>query len=133
MTNSGVMLDTNVVSRLMRDPAGPLLTRLGQQTGAIISIVSLAELRFGIARTGSTRLQTALDGLLRQLPVAALDSPADRSYAELRVVLEQTGRPIGPNDLLIAAHALALDLTLITGNLREFSRVPGLRVENWLD
>jgi tRNA(fMet)-specific endonuclease VapC len=64
--------------------------------------------------------------------VLALDKEADRRYAEIRHRLEQRGTPIGPNDLLIAAHALALDLTLVTANVDEFARVPRLRVENWL-
>jgi tRNA(fMet)-specific endonuclease VapC len=67
------------------------------------------------------------------VPVVAFEHRADEVYAEIRSWLEARGTPIGPNDLFIAAHALSLDLTLVTGNLREFSRVPGLRVENWLD
>jgi tRNA(fMet)-specific endonuclease VapC len=66
------------------------------------------------------------------LPILSLSPPVNRHYAVIRSHLEQTGKPIGPNDLLIAAHALALNLTLVTANLREFERVPGLSVENWL-
>ena len=67
------------------------------------------------------------------MSIVPFAEPADQVYAELRAHLERAGTPIGPHDLLIAAHALALDLTLVTDNLREFSRVPDLRVENWLD
>ena len=67
-----------------------------------------------------------------ELEDARREDLADHRYAEIRLYLDQRGRPIGPNDLLIAAHALALDLTLVTANVEEFERVPGLRVENWL-
>jgi len=64
--------------------------------------------------------------------VLPLDIPGDRQYAEIRTALEQAGTPIGPNDLLIAAHALALDVTLVTANTLEFQRVANLRLDNWL-
>ena len=66
------------------------------------------------------------------MEVLPLEPPADRRYGELRNHLTRQGRPIGPNDLLVATHALAMDLTLVTANFREFQRVPSLRVENWL-
>ena len=96
------------------------------------SIVVAAELRYGAARLGSARLTRQLESILSALEVLPLESPADRRYAELRCQLEKRGMPIGPNDLLIAAHALAGDCTLVSANEREFSRVPGLKVVNWL-
>jgi tRNA(fMet)-specific endonuclease VapC len=127
------MLDTNAVSSLMRQPTGPVYARIAAHPTAVISIITLAELRFGIAKVNSSRLQVSLHGLLRYLPVLPFDVPADTTYATLCAHLEQKGAPIRPNDLLIAAHAIALDMILVTANIGEFSRVPGLKVENWLD
>jgi tRNA(fMet)-specific endonuclease VapC len=119
----------------MREPRGAVGRAIGERAGgeASISVVTLAELRYGIDKVGSSRLRESLEEVLDYLPVHMFASPADAHYARLRVHLERVGTPIGPNDLFIAAHALALDLTLVTANVREFSRVPNLRVENWLD
>ncbi len=97
-----------------------------------ISLVVLAELRFGFAKKKALRLAKRLEDLLDEFSVQPWSAPADRHYANIRDDLERSGQPIGANDLLIAAHALALDCILVTDNEREFSRVPGLRVENWL-
>ena len=75
---------------------------------------------------------TQLEIILSAIDTLPLEEPVDRQYARLRKYLEDRGTPIGPNDMLIAAHALALNCTVITANDREFSRVPGLKVENWL-
>lgn len=83
-------------------------------------------------KRGSRRLMARIDAALSALGVLPLEPPVDRLYGELRVELERRGLPIGGNDMLIAAHAMALRYTLITDNEREFSRVPGLQVENWL-
>jgi len=96
------------------------------------SIVVAAELRFGAEKSGSRKLADRVDLILSAVEVLPLEPPADRHYREIRQQLTRQGTPIGPNDLLIAAHALALDLTVVTANSREFSRVPRLRVENWL-
>lgn len=96
------------------------------------SVIVAAELRYGATRKGSPRLSRQLEAILEVLPVLALEAPADRLYGMLRARLERAGELIGPNDLLIAAHALALDCVLVTDNEREFIRVPGLSVENWL-
>ena len=71
--------------------------------------------------------------MLEVLDVLPLEKPVDEYYGTIRALLNQKGQPIGGNDLFIAAHALALDLTLVSANVREFSRVPNLRVENWLE
>lgn len=128
------LLDTNIVSALMRDPDGPIaghITRVGQ-LNVCTSIVVLAEVRFGIARSRSRRLAAQLAAILGGLEVLPFAEPADVSYGELRSRLEQEGTPISANDMLIAAHALSLGATLVTDNEREFSRVQGLLVENWL-
>ena len=129
------MLDTNIVSSFMRTPAGPVGRRAGVEGPgmACLSIVTAAELRFGAHKVASARLRKHTEDVFAIFPVIPIEPPADAAYAEIRAHLESTGRLIGPNDLFIAAHALALDLTLVTANTREFLRVPGLRVENWLD
>ena len=90
------------------------------------------ELRFGAAKKGSSELSSRIDQLLASFNVLPLDREADRHYAEIRAYLSRKGLPIGSNDLLIAAHTLALDLILVTDNVDEFARVPGLSIENWL-
>jgi tRNA(fMet)-specific endonuclease VapC len=130
------MLDTNTVSALIRSPNhSPARERLvGFGVDRVcISIISSAEISFGFAKRPSAKLRRSLDLLLQTLPIMPFEAPADAQYGNLRAHLAAIGRPIGPNDLFIAAHALALDLTLITANVGEFSRVPNLRVENWLD
>ena len=97
------------------------------------SIIVAAELRFGAVRKGSPRLSALVEGLLARTTVLPLESPADRVYAGLRARLAAAGRPIGGNDLLIAAHALTLGCTLVTANMREFVRIDALPLENWLD
>ena len=91
-----------------------------------------AELRYGAAKKGSSRLTAQLEAVLDALDVLVLEAPVDIVYGELRARLEQAGQPMGGNDLLIAAHALALGHTVVTENEREFSRIDDLRVENWL-
>jgi len=128
------LLDTNAVSNLVNDPRGRVaaaIERVGE-TSICTSIIVAAELQFGAAKKKSRRLLTQIETALAHLDIQPFAVPADRIYGELRADLERKGRPIGPNDLLIAAHALALGCTLVTDNEREFSRVKSLRVENWL-
>lgn len=128
------LLDTNILSDLVRRPQGRVaeaIARVGERS-VCTSIVVAAELRFGAAKSGSRRLSRQLDAILAALEILPLEEPADRHYAALRRQLEKRGMPIGPNDLLIAAQALAADCTLVTANEREFSRVPALKVINWL-
>lgn len=129
------LLDTKFLSALIRQPQGPVAATLGRRGyGTVcISIVVAAELRFGARKLGPKALIGGVDALLASLPVLPLDSEVDRAYAEIRLRLEQAGTPIGPNDLLIAAHALESGLTLVTDNVDEFSRVAGLQVEIWLN
>jgi tRNA(fMet)-specific endonuclease VapC len=128
------LLDTNILSDLLRHPAGRAAARLAVVGEAAVctSIIVACELRYGAAKKGSRELSSRVDSLLGSLEILPLDKEADVRYAEIRAHLERQGKPIGPNDLLIAAHALALDLTLVTDNVAEFARVPQLAVENWL-
>jgi tRNA(fMet)-specific endonuclease VapC len=96
------------------------------------SIIVAAELRFGAAKLGSARLTERLEAVLAVLEIVPFEAPADAVYGRIRAQLEQAGTPIGGNDLLIAAHAITLGDTVVTDNEREFGRVEGLRVENWL-
>ena len=128
------LLDTNALSDMVRNPHGKVAQRAGLagRAGVCTSVVVAGELRYGAAKRGSKGLTQQLETILGALDVLALEPPADRIYGELRAKLEAAGTPISGNDLLIAAHALALDCSLVTANEREFSRVTGLRVENWL-
>jgi tRNA(fMet)-specific endonuclease VapC len=132
--NGRYLLDTNILSDNIRNPRGPAARRARQVCNAQIctSIIVAAELRYGVAKAGSRRLSTRVAETLDGLEVLPLKPPVDEVYAQLRVLLERRGRLVGPNDLLIAAQALSLGLVVVTDNEREFSRVPGLKVENWL-
>jgi tRNA(fMet)-specific endonuclease VapC len=129
------LLDTNAISDLVRHPQGAVAERISAvgETAVCTSIIVAAELRFGAAKSGSTRISDRVDLILSALDVLPLEPPADRHYGAIRQQLSVRGTPIGANDLLIAAHARALDLAVVTANVREFSRVPGLKVENWLE
>ncbi len=106
-------------------------SRVGQHNISI-SIIVAAELRYGALRRETAELQRPVEGLLQRLSILPFEDPADHYYAEIRAQLEKAGTPIGRNDTLIAAHALALGCTLVTDNEREFARVKSLKIENWL-
>jgi tRNA(fMet)-specific endonuclease VapC len=129
------MLDTNIVSDLIRNPQGRAARRLAEQgdAGVCLSIIIASELRYGAIRAGSARLSSRVEAVLAAMDVLPFDTPADARYGTLRADLEAAGTPIGPTDLFIAAHALALGVTLVTHNLAEFRRVRGLTVEDWLE
>lgn len=128
------MLDTNVISDLIRNPQGKAAKRIARvgEGNICTSIVVAAELRYGSAKSGSQRLLAAVEDLLGEINVLPFDIPADAEYGTLRAGLEASGKPIGGNDLLIAAHARATDATIVTANISEFKRIRGLNVENWL-
>ena len=133
-SNLRYLLDTNIISELVRNPQSIVtdyIIREGEDS-VCTSIVVTSELRFGAEKKGSNRLVTQLEAVLSAIEILPLKEPADGYYARLRNHLEKAGTPIGPNDMLIAAQALSLGLTLITSNEREFARVPGLSIENWL-
>jgi tRNA(fMet)-specific endonuclease VapC len=128
------LLDTNIVSDLVRNPGGRItahVTRVGEGR-VCTSVIVAAELRYGAAKKGSRRLSAQLGKVLGAIDVLPFEPPADARYGDLRAHLEAMGRVIGPNDLLIAAQALALDCALVTDNEQEFSRVDDLVLENWL-
>jgi len=128
------LLDTNVVSDLVRNPQGRVAARVADvgEDAVCTSIIVAAELRFGAAKKGSERLTDQLERVLSVLDIQPFETPADVIYGRLRAQLEAVGTPIGGNDMLIAAHALATDCAVATDNGREFERVSGLKVENWL-
>jgi len=129
------LLDTNILSAIIKQPVGEaaqhlLLLDVSQRT---TSIIVACELRFGAAKKNSSALTQRVEQLLNVLKIHPLEPNADRHYGQIRADLEQRGQLIGQNDLLIAAHALALDAILVTDNIREFSRIPNLKLENWLN
>lgn len=128
------MLDTNIVSDLVRNPQGRVMQRIREvgEEQVCTSIIVTAELRFGVAKRGSPRLTAQLEAVLGALQVLPFEAPADAAYGLLRARLERVGQPISGNDLLIAAQAIALDYTIVTDNDREFGRVDDLLCENWL-
>ena len=128
------LLDTNILSHLVKEPAGIVAHRIEVvgEDAICTSIIIASELRFGAEKKGSPRLSAQLEKVLSALEILPLEEPADRHYAAIRAHLQRIGQPIGYNDMFIAAHALALSLTLVTHNQAEFARVPGLTVENWL-
>lgn len=128
------MLDTNIISDLIRNPQGKAARRIGKvgEDKICTSIIVAAELRYGGAKSGSARLASIIENLLAEISVLPFEPPADAEYAAVRAALEGAGTPIGSNDLLIAAHARATGSTLVTANIDEFRRVRDLEVENWL-
>jgi tRNA(fMet)-specific endonuclease VapC len=128
------LLDTHIVSDLVRNPQGKVAQQIRKVGEAQVctSIIVAAKLRYGAAKKGSPRLSCQLEAVLGALEVLPFETPADAAYGLLRTRLEQAGRPIGANDLLIAAQALALGYTIITDNEKEFAHVEDLRRENWL-
>lgn len=128
------LLDTNIVSNLIRNPQGRVADRIKAigERNVCTSIIVAAELRYGKTKKASPRLSSQVEAVLDAIDTLPLESPADEIYGAIRTQLELAGTPIGGNDLLIAAQAIAQDHTLVTDNDKEFSRIDGLRVENWL-
>ncbi len=131
---SRYLLDTNVISALVRNPAGRVAARIAKagEGNVFTSIIVAAELRYGLAKTDSVRLRKAVEDILSEIEIMSFEAPADAEYGSIRAELEASGRPIGSNDLLIAAQARSVDATMVTANVQEFRRVRGLKVENWL-
>jgi tRNA(fMet)-specific endonuclease VapC len=128
------LLDTNIVSALVRDPHGHVTERIRVvgEANVCTSIIVATELRYGAAKIASARLLAQLESVLSALEILPFETPADLIYGDVRARLERAGQPISGNDLLIAAQALALTCTVVTDTQREFKRVSDLRVENWL-
>jgi tRNA(fMet)-specific endonuclease VapC len=127
------LLDTNMVSDLVGNPQGKVAARIAHvgEESVCTSIIVAAELRYGATRKGSARLLAQLLTVLDAFEILPFETPAEITYGDLRARLE-AGKPIGGNDMLIAAHALSLGHTIVTDNEREFSRGDGLLFENWL-
>lgn len=129
------LLNTNIISELVKNPRGiifPKIQSIGEEK-ICTSIIVACELKFGARKKNSSQLLEKIETILDSIEILPLTDPVEQYYAEIRIYLEQQGTPIGGNDLLIAAHALSLNLTIVTANVREFSRVPNLKVENWLE
>jgi tRNA(fMet)-specific endonuclease VapC len=136
MVNFRYLLDTNIVSELIKNPQGAIAERMqksGLEKYCCTSIIVACELRYGAAKKQSPKLSFNVEQVLNSLPVLSLEDSTDEVYAKIRVNLEGRGLPIGHHDLLIAAHALSVGLTVVTANEREFTRVENLTVENWFN
>ncbi len=134
MAANRYLLDTNTLSGLVRQPQGAIARRIARVGEARVctSIIVASELRYGAARSESAKLARQVDAVLGAMEVLSFEADADRHYAAIRHALARKGMTIGANDLLIAAHARSIDAVCVTGNVKEFRRVAGLRVENWL-
>jgi tRNA(fMet)-specific endonuclease VapC len=128
------LLDTNIVSDLVRRPQGRIARQISEVGEAQVctSVIVAAELRYGATKKGSQRLTAQLEAVLEALDVLPFEAPADEAYGLIRARLERAGQPIGANDLLIAAHAVALGCVIVTDNESKFGRIKGLPRENWL-
>lgn len=130
------MLDTDICIALIKQRSAELVVKLKKhKPGEVaISSITLAELHFGVSKSAQPeKNRAALDQFLLPLEILAFDDAAAECYGRVRAALEVEGTPIGPLDTLIAGHALSIDATLVTNNVREFSRVRSLRVENWIE
>jgi len=129
------LLDTNILSHLVRQPQGPVAARIADvgEDNVLTSIIVACELRYGAAKRASRKLTRQVEAVLGAITILPLEPGTDRHYAAIRVALEKKGKPIGANDMLIAAHARAIEAICVTANLAEFKRVPALKVENWID
>lgn len=129
------LLDTNICIYIINRKPPEIFRYFSKLSAGTVGISAItgAELAFGVAKSGSPRNQEALAKFLAPLEILPFDAHAMQHYGAVRRDLERAGTPIGALDTLIAAHALALGVTLVSNNLREFSRVPGLRLENWAE
>ncbi len=127
------LLDTNICIYVINARPPKVLARFMEHEidGLGISVITASELYWGVRKSGSAKNLAALEKFLSPLVILDYDLRAAQRYGELRASLEKRGMPIGPLDQQIAAHALALNVTLVTNNLREFKRVPDLQLENW--
>ena len=128
------LLDTNILSHLVRQPQGPVADHIADvgEANVLTSVIVACELRYGAAKRGSRRLTRQVEAVLSAMTIRPLESDIERVYASIRVALERKGTPIGAHDMLIAAHARAIDAVCVTDNVAEFRRVPALKIENWL-
>jgi tRNA(fMet)-specific endonuclease VapC len=131
---SDYLLDTGIISDLIRNPQGRVAERiiaLGEDA-IFTNVIVASELRYGAGKRGSQPLTDQLEAILSRMTIRPLEAGCEHHYARLRIRLEQQGNPMDSNDLLIAAHSLALDATLVTGDRQGFDRIPDLKTQNWL-
>ena len=128
------LLDTSILSHLIRQPQGIVAARIAEvgDANVLTSVIVACELRYGAAKRGSRRLTRQIEAVLGAMTIRPLESDVERVYASIRVALEKKGTPIGAHDMLIAARARAIDAVCVTDNVAEVTRVPALKVENWL-
>lgn len=127
------LLDTNIVSYAMRGYGRVNETLLRHRPSEIgVSAITVAELRFGAHKRGSRKLHRLIETFLAAIVEVSFDSPAANSYGRLAAELQKRGEPIAMADAMIAAHALELDVILVTHNMRHFERIEGLRVADWV-
>ncbi|MDO4244858.1 MAG: type II toxin-antitoxin system VapC family toxin [Deinococcus sp.] len=127
------LLDTNTCIYIINRRPPHVAEKFAQHPPDAVGLssITLAELRYGVTKSGSAKNAAVLEAFIQPLEIVPFDAEATRYYGSLRSLLEKQGTPIGAMDLLIAAHALALGVTLVTNNVREFERVEGLELENW--
>jgi tRNA(fMet)-specific endonuclease VapC len=128
------LLDTNIVSHLVRQPQGPVADHIADvgEANVLTSVIVACELRYGAAKRGSRKLTRQVEAVLSAMTIRPLESDIERVHASMRMAVERKGTPIGAHDMMIAAHARALDAVCVTDNVAEFRRVPALKIENWL-
>ena len=128
------LLDTSILSHLVREPQGPVAVRIAAvgEDNVLTSIIVACELRYGAAKRASKKVTRQVEAVLGAITILPFEAGADRHYAAIRTALEKKGIIIGAHDMLIAAHARAIDAICVTDNVAGFRRVPALRVENWL-
>ena len=130
-----ILLDTNTCIYIINNRPSNVLERFRKYKAGEVGISSIAasELAYGVAKSGSVKNRRALEMFLAPLQILPFDSQCLWFYADLRASLEKQGQSIGPMDTLIAAHALSIGGTLVTNNVKEFVRVPKLKLENWFE
>ena len=130
-----ILLDTNTCIYIINNRPPNVLEKFRKYKAGEVGISSIAasELAYGVAKSGSIKNRKALDMFLAPMQILPFDSQCLWFYADLRASLEKQGLSIGPMDSLIAAHALSIDGTLVTHNIKEFMRVPKLTLDNWFE
>ncbi|WP_228764713.1 type II toxin-antitoxin system VapC family toxin [Limnohabitans sp. Rim11] len=130
-----ILLDTNTCIYIINNRPPNVLEKFRKYKAGEVGISSIAasELAYGVAKSGSAKNRKALDMFLAPLQILPFDSQCLWFYADLRASLEKQGLSIGPMDTLIAAQALSIDGTLVTNNIKEFMRVPKLKLDNWFE
>ena len=128
------LLDTDVISDMVRNPRGSAATALSERCDAEVatSVIVAGELRYGCHKKGSHRLTERVEALLSEINVLSVDAETAAECERIRAHLEARGQMLGGNDLWIAAHAISREAVMVSGNSREFKRVPELQMEDWL-